>query len=139
MSWVVKERHIDSVTCANRIAKILVLLQKNHFKSAVFIFGYFINMKRPNFSTDIVAVSLENNAALNGSDWQGVDWLIGWLHGRTVIIRAHKSHAFSQIIPGLKAPIVITGCGVLLSEPPHGDNNATIQGHSLLQAGQFQV
>lgn len=84
-------------------------------------------------------VSLENNAALNGSDWRGVDWLIGWLRGRTVIIRAHKSHAFSQIIPGLKAPIVITGCGVLLSEPPHGDNNATIQGHSLLQAGQFQV
>lgn len=28
MSWVVKERHIDSVTCANRIAKILVLLQQ---------------------------------------------------------------------------------------------------------------
>lgn len=90
-------------------------------------------------NVQIVAVSLENNAALNGSDWQGVDWLIGWLRGRTVIIRARKSHAFSQIIPGLKAPIVITGCGVLLSEPPHGDNNATIQGHSLLQAGQFQV
>lgn len=90
-------------------------------------------------NVQIVAVSLENNAALNGSDWRGVDWLIGWLRGRTVIIRAHKSHAFSQIIPGLKAPIVITGCGLLLSEPPHGDNNATIQGHSLLQAGQFQV
>lgn len=90
-------------------------------------------------NVQIVAVSLENNAALNGSDWRGVDWLIGWLRGRTVIIRAHKSHAFSQIIPGLKAPIVITGCGVLLSEPPHGDNNGTIQGHLLLQAGQFQV
>lgn len=90
-------------------------------------------------NVQIVAVSLENNAALNGSDWRGVDWLIGWLRGRTVIIRAHKSHAFSQIIPGLRAPIVITGCGLLLSEPPHGDNNATIQGHSLLQAGQFQV
>lgn len=50
MSWVVKERHIDSVTCANRIAKILVLLQQQqkYFKSVVFIFSYFINTKRPN-------------------------------------------------------------------------------------------
>lgn len=136
MSWVVKERHIDSVTCANRIAKILVLLQQKKNTSKVWcLFSATLSTR----NVQIVAVSLENNAALNGSDWRGVDWLIGWLRGRTVIIRAHKSHAFSQIIPGLKAPIVITGCGLLLSEPPHGDNNATIQGHSLLQAGQFQV
>lgn len=137
MSWVVKERHIDSVTCANRIAKMLVLLQqkKKNTSKVWCLFSATLSTRK----VQIVAVLLENNAALNGSDWRGVDWLIGWLRCRTVIIRAHKSHAFSQIIPGLKAPIVIPGCGVLPSEPPHGDNNATIQGHSLLQAGQFQV
>lgn len=77
-----------------------------------------------------------NNAALTAQVGGG---LIGCLRGWTVIIRAHKSCAFSQIILGLKAPIVAFGpARPPLSEHPLQDNNATIQGHSLLPIGNFR-
>lgn len=54
----------------------------------------------------MAAVSLENNAALTGQIGGG---LIGWIVGCVAVIRTCKSNAFSQIIPGLKAPIVAAG------------------------------
>lgn len=44
MSWVVKEQHIDSVTCANRIAKILVLLQQQKQKKTLQKCGVYFQL-----------------------------------------------------------------------------------------------
>lgn len=63
------------------------------------------------------AVSHRNNASLTGQTGGG---LIGWLRGCMVIIRTHKSYAFSQIIPDLKAPIVAQRPVCCCLNPPLG-------------------
>lgn len=155
-----KEKFIDSITCTTLTAKIPVLGHKRFQKMNLFwkpfhahnhgccmcawkcvlqlVFNCChctkVNQWTQRSLADMVAVSSKNNAALTGQIGGG---LIGWLRGRTVIIRTCKSHAFSQIIPGLKAPIVPVGwCAAVWA--PHRDNNATIHGHSLLPTGNFR-
>lgn len=87
---------------------------------------------------DIVTVTLENNAALTGQTGGGLIGSLVWLRGWTVIIRTHKSHAFSQIIPGLKAPIVAAGWCAAVWAPPQGQQCHHSRPLTATD-GQFQV